>query len=159
MFSPRRFLILAAAVIALVALPAAADAATKASSSESALLSAINGVRAAHGLRPLTFDSTLTLAARAHTREMSSNGVFAHGAFTTRMHQFHVRGPFVGENLAWGSGSYGTPQGIIRGWLASPLHRANLLRPGFSRIGLGELRTVFQGARGATVVTADFAGR
>src|SRR4051794_3588259 len=102
MFSPRRFLTLAAAVLALVALPAAADAATKASTSESSLLHAINGVRAAHGLHPLSFDRTLTRAARAHTQEMSSHGVFEHGAFSARMHQFGVRGPFVGENLAWG---------------------------------------------------------
>jgi uncharacterized protein YkwD len=89
---------------------------------------------------------------------MSANGVFAHGAFRTRMIRFHAAGPLLGENLAWGTGEYGTPRGIVNAWLASPAHRANLLRPGFRRIGLGELQTRFQGAAGARVVTADFAG-
>jgi uncharacterized protein YkwD len=149
---------LAAAAIALVAFPAAAGAATKASTSETALLKEINVVRTAHGLQALRFDATLTRAARAHTAAMSSTGTFQHGAFRDRMLQFGVRGPFIGENLAWGVGTYGTAHGIVAGWLASPPHRANLLHAGFRRIGLGELRTRFQGANGARVVTADFAG-
>jgi uncharacterized protein YkwD len=159
MNSPRRILIVAAAAFALVAFPAAAGAATKASASETALLNEINVVRTTHGLHALVFDATLTRAARAHTFEMTSTGAFAHGAFQTRMLHFGARGPLLGENLAWGVGSYGTPHSIVQNWLASPPHRANLLRPGFSRVGLGELRARFQGANGAHVVTADFAGR
>jgi uncharacterized protein YkwD len=154
---PRNALVLAAAVIAL-ALPAAASAAPKLSNPETALLKEINRVRATHGLGSLAFDPALARAARAHSREMSANGVFAHGAFRERMIRFHAAGPLLGENLAWGSGEYGTPQGIVKAWLASPAHRANLLRPGFRRIGLGQLETRFQGVDGARVVTADFAG-
>jgi uncharacterized protein YkwD len=150
---------LAAAAFAFVAFPAAAGAATKASASETALLNEINVVRAEHGLQALVFDARLTRAARAHTAAMTSSGAFAHGAFHTRMVRFGARGPLLGENLAWGVGSYGTPHRIVQNWLASPPHRANLLRPGFSRVGLGETRTRFQGASGAHVVTADFAGR
>ena len=47
----------------------------------------------------------------------------------------------------------------MREWLASPEHRANLLRPGYARIGIGLVRGSFLGNGGATVVTADFAGR
>ena len=43
--------------------------------------------------------------------------------------------------------------------MGSPGHRANLLRPGWNRIGLGALKGNFLGYTGATVVTADFAGR
>jgi len=65
----------------------------------------------------------------------------------------------VAENLAWGTGARGTAAGIVRAWLASPGHRRNLLRPGFRRIGLGEVTTPsFQGVDGARLVTADFAG-
>ena len=39
-----------------------------------------------------------------------------------------------------------------------PGHRANLLRPGWTRIGLGIAKGTFQGYPGASVVTADFAG-
>jgi uncharacterized protein YkwD len=158
MFTPRHVLILAAAVIALVAFPAAAGAAAKRTTSTTALLHEINRVRSAHGLRTLAFDPVLARAALAHTREMTATGAFQHGAFGTRMRQFRVTGPFVGENLAWGSGPFGTAQGIVKAWLASPEHRANLLRPGFRRVGVGQLVTNFQGAAGASVVTADFAG-
>jgi uncharacterized protein YkwD len=43
--------------------------------------------------------------------------------------------------------------------MRSPGHRANLLRPGWTRVGIGARVGTFQGYRGATVVTADFAGR
>ncbi len=89
---------------------------------------------------------------------MTRTGTFSHGAFASRMVRFHVRGPFVGENLAWGTGSYASARGIVRAWLESPEHRRNLLRPGFRRIGLGLRRAAFQGTAGANVVTADFAG-
>ena len=38
--------------------------------------------------------------------------------------------------------------------LASPEHRANLLRPSFRRVGIGALQGTFLGHRGARVVTA-----
>jgi uncharacterized protein YkwD len=142
---------------ALHAFPAAAGA-TGLTSSEASLLREVNHVRAAHGLGALRYDATLTRAARFHTREMTLADDFAHGDFAARMSRFRVAGLSMGENLAWGSGPFGTPRGIVDAWLASPGHRANLLRPGFSRIGLGELRTRFLGADDATVVTADFAG-
>jgi uncharacterized protein YkwD len=47
---------------------------------------------------------------------------------------------------------------VLRAWLASPEHRANLLRPGFTRIGIGDLVGGFGGRDSAHVVTADFAG-
>jgi uncharacterized protein YkwD len=83
---------------------------------------------------------------------------FAHGAMGARLRQFGVRG-FVGENLAWGVGSAGSPNGVVQRWLASPSHRANLLRPGFRRVGLGLRVGNFAGYSGVRVVTADFAGR
>jgi uncharacterized protein YkwD len=33
----------------------------------------------------------------------------------------------VGENLAWGTGSYGTVRAIFRAWMSSPGHRENIL--------------------------------
>jgi uncharacterized protein YkwD len=151
-------LLVAVAVTVLVAFPAAAGAARNRTNSETALLQQVNRVRVAHGLRALVFDPTLARAARAHTRAMTSSNVFAHGNVGARLREFHVTGPSVGENLAWGTGQMGTAEGIVEAWLASPGHRRNLLDPGFRRIGLGELQTRFLGADGANVVTADFAG-
>ena len=158
--APRK-LLAAAACAALLVLPAVASSSTHQSAvtgAETSLLKQINRVRAAHGLRTLRYDATLARAARAHTRAMAAQNVFQHGAFASRMVAFHVRGPFVGENLAWGTGAYASPAGIVQAWLESPEHRRNLLRPGFRRIGLGELTASFEGASGANVVTADFAG-
>jgi uncharacterized protein YkwD len=144
---------LVAAALLVFASPAAAQ-----STSQAALLKEMNRVRAAHGLHALAFDPVLARAAVAHSRSMAATGVFEHGSFRSRMLQFRVRGPFVGENLAWGSGSFGSPHGIVSAWLRSPEHRANLLRPGFRRVGLGELTARFHGVSRANVVTADFAG-
>ena len=123
------------------------------------LLRAVNGTRTAHGLRPLRIDVRLVRAARSHSLEMLRGDYFAHGDFHGRMVAFHVRGPAAGENLAWGNGSYAQPASIVAEWLASPEHRANLLRPGWTRIGIGLVRGTFLGNGGSTVVTADFAGR
>jgi uncharacterized protein YkwD len=125
---------------------------------ESALLQEMNRVRATHGLPPLRADLHLERAARAHTSTMLSTGVFRHGAFDRRMERFDVHGRLAGENLAWGSGSRGTPRAIVGAWLASPPHRANLLRASFRRVGVGDRVGSFQGVDDAHVVTADFAG-
>jgi len=106
------------------------------------LLQAVNQTRAAHGLRPLRLDRTLVLAARAHSSEMLRENVFTHGDFHGRMVSFHVHGPQAGENLAWGNGTYSQPSTIIAEWLASPAHRANLLHPGWTRIGIGLVRAL-----------------
>jgi uncharacterized protein YkwD len=143
------------AVLAL-ALPAAASAGL--TRSESSLLRQMNHVRAEHGLRPLRCDLNLERAARAHTHEMLLTNVFSHGAFGSRMLQFNVRMSTAGENLAWGTGSQGSAAALVAAWLASPPHRANLLEPSFTRVGVGELVGPFQGLSGAHVVTTDFAG-
>jgi uncharacterized protein YkwD len=146
------------AVVAALVLIVPATALAGATQSESSLLREMNRVRAQHGLARLTADTHLQRAARAHSREMLSSNVFEHGAFSSRMARFDVTGNLAGENLAWGTGAYGTAHGIVAAWLASPEHRANLLRPSFTRVGVGELVGSFRGYRGAHVVTADFAG-
>jgi uncharacterized protein YkwD len=149
-------------IVALLALAPAAAAGRQATSqtrTEQALVGAVNSVRASHGLRALRVDGALARAARSYSAHMIRTGVFTHGALGARLAQHGVRGPAYGENLAWGVGSRASAAAIVRGWMASPGHRANLLRPGWTRIGLGALRGTFQGYAGAVVVTADFAGR
>jgi uncharacterized protein YkwD len=147
-----------ALVVPATALAGTTHAQTGMTRSETTLLREMNRVRTQHGLGLLRFDAHLERAARAHSKEMLTAGVFQHGAFGSRMLQFNVTGTLAGENLAWGTGVRGTAQGIVAAWLASPEHRANLLRPSFSRVGIGDLVGTFQGYRGAHVVTADFAG-
>jgi len=83
---------------------------------------------------------------------------FAHGDVEARLAAFGVTTSFAGENLAWGTGSMGTAQTIVAEWLASPGHRANLLRPGYARIGVGVAQGTFLGHPGAVLVTVDFSG-
>jgi uncharacterized protein YkwD len=146
------------AVVFAVFLVAPGALASSARSTDMGVLAAVNAARTAHGLHPLRLDPALRSAARSHSGDMLRREYFAHGAFAARMAAFHVEGREAGENLAWGSGPYGQAGTIVAEWLASPEHRANLLKPGFTRVGIGLARGTFLGTAGATVVTADFAG-
>ena len=42
----------------------------------------------------------------------------------------------LGENLAWGSGRLATPVEVVKAWMASSGHRANILGR-FSEVGIG----------------------
>jgi uncharacterized protein YkwD len=153
-----RHILAGLAALAVAAVAAPAGQAATARQSERTLLHAVNEVRVDHGLRPLRVDTTLVRAARGHSATLIRRDVLDHGALGERLAGYGARGPLFGENLAWGKGSAATARGIVRRWLASPGHRANLLRPGWTRIGIGASTGTFRGHGGATVVTADFAG-
>ena len=150
-----------AVVVTAFSLVGAADAASTAALTrpESSLLTAMNEVRLANGLQPLRADARLERAARAHSSRMLRTGTFAHGAFNARIRRTGVRAKRVGENLAWGGAGLDAARTILRMWLASPEHRANLLHPGYRIVGVGALRGCFAGHRHALMVTTDFAGR
>jgi uncharacterized protein YkwD len=143
----------------LCVLALAAPAQARPTPAEAGLLVTMNQARAQHGVGPLRIDLRLERAARAKSRSMLRSGTFAHGDFQRRLTNYRVRGPYYGENLAWGIGASATAAGIVQMWLASPSHRANLLRPSFQRVGLGLVVGTFGGYGGAAVVTANFAGR
>jgi len=127
------------------------------SSPEASLLQTMNAVRTSRGLPPLRLDVRLLRAARGHSADMMHRQYFAHGAVAARVLAQRARGPVYGEDLAWGTSV--TAQWVVDKWLASPRHRAVMLRPGFRRIGIGIAYGTFAGHGGAAVVTADFAGR
>jgi uncharacterized protein YkwD len=143
------------AVFALLG-PAAGAQARTLTSSEASLLQASNGVRTSRGLAPLRVDVRLVRAARGHSADMMRRQYFAHGSVAGRALAAGARGPVFGEDLAWGTGV--TATWIVNQWLASPAHRAVMLRPGFRRVGIGITFGTFAGHGGAAVVTADFAG-
>jgi uncharacterized protein YkwD len=154
---PQRQLLLVFVVLLGVLLPATAAQARGLTSSEASLLNTMNGVRQSHGLVPLRVDFRLVRAARSHSTDMMRRQYFAHGSVAHRAVRVGARGPVFGEDLAWASGI--TAQWVVDHWLASPSHRAILLRPGFRRVGIGISFGTFIGHGGAGVVTADFAGR
>jgi uncharacterized protein YkwD len=134
----------------------AAGAQARMSGSEVSLLRTMNAVRTSHGLAPLRVDVRLVRSARGHSADMIRRQYFAHGSVASRALRAGARGPIFGETLAWGRGV--TAQWVVNKWLASPSHRAVLLRAGFRRVGLGIVYGTFAGHSGAAVVTADYAG-
>jgi uncharacterized protein YkwD len=137
----------------------------------SSVLSRINGLRAARGLRPLRVSRGLTASATYHTNQMGLRGFFEHesvnGApFWKRIERFYPSRGFrswaVGENILWGSPDI-SPAAAVREWMKSPPHRENLLSREWREIGLGAMH--FSSAPGeydgdpATIVTADFGTR
>jgi uncharacterized protein YkwD len=70
----------------------------------------------------------------------------------------------AGENIAWASGTGSLVSDVAEIntlWLNSPEHLANILNPGFTRVGCGAAFSLgtYQGASGPLFVWAcDFAG-
>jgi uncharacterized protein YkwD len=155
MLTKSKLFLLCAAVLALL-WPAAGAQGRTLSASGTSLLRTMNAVRASHGLAPLRVDIRLVRAARAHSADMLRRQRFTHGSVASRALRAGARGPVFGETLAWGQGI--SAQWIVNKWLASPSHRAVLLRPGFRRVGLGIVYGTFAGRSGAAVVTANYAG-
>jgi uncharacterized protein YkwD len=148
---------LAAPLAASLVFAATGESATL-THSEASILSAMNAVRAAHGLAPLRLDPRLEGAARRHSRRMLRTGTFFHGRFDARIRGAGVRAPRIGENLAWAQGGVSLARSIVNMWLASPGHRANLLHPRFRMVGIAAPRGTFAGRPAVNMVTADFAG-
>jgi uncharacterized protein YkwD len=151
-------LIVFVVAVGLVQAAAAASDVSALTQRERSLLATVNGVRASHGLRALRIDPKLQGVARSHSATLLRTGQFTHGDMARRVAGSGARGPAFGENLAWGTGSYASAQSIVGNWMRSPGHRANLLRPGWTRVGIGAVQGTFRGYAGATMVTADFAG-
>jgi uncharacterized protein YkwD len=61
----------------------------------------------------------------------------------------------VGEDLAWGTGAFGTVRAIFRAWMRSPDHRRNILGD-YSQMGINLLTGNLEGQIGTQVWTAHF---
>jgi uncharacterized protein YkwD len=155
---PSKTLVLVVVLAVLAGLVLATGAQARGlTSSEASLLSSMNAVRKSNGLPALRVDFHLVRAARGHSADMMRRQYFAHGSVLGRAVAAGARGPLFGEDLAWATRIDAT--WVVTHWLASPAHRANLLRPGFRRVGIGYAFGTFIGHGSAGVVTADFAGR
>ena len=124
-----------------------------------------NTQRAANGLPAFCVDAKLTTAARAHSDEMIARSYFAHtsadgSAFSTRLSGFGYT-PFsaLAENIAWGSGTAGTPDQIFTGWMNSAGHRQNIQNGSLRQIGIGVSTGTYQSFSGARMYTVDFGTR
>ena len=119
---------------------------TRAPSLEELVLQQVNAVRAAHRLAPLAASSALSRSAADHSRAMASLGFFAHESsngmtFSQRIRRYY--GPrsttwSVGENLAMFGGVTPSASSVVDMWMASPSHRANVLRGSFREAGVAD---------------------
>lgn len=111
-----------------------------------AILCLLNAERAARNMAALRPHGLLARAAVAHAADMVRNTYFAHDSrdgtsFAKRIERTgYLRTAVrwtVGENLAWGSGTFARPADIVQAWMESPGHRANILNREFREIGIG----------------------
>jgi uncharacterized protein YkwD len=104
-----------------------------------AVLVAVNAYRTAAGLPRLALDPRLTRAAQAHVDDMVTNDFVSHtgsdgGSVVTRGRRAGYPPGSLGENLQAG---LGTVEEAVDAWMASPGHRANMLREEFRDLGVG----------------------
>lgn len=116
---------------------------TQATSSVSAfekqVVELTNAERAKNGLPALTLDTNLSKVARAKSEDMSKNNYFDHtsptyGSPFDMMKQFGISYKAAGENIAKGQT---TPEQVVKAWMNSEGHRANILSDKFTHIGVG----------------------
>jgi uncharacterized protein YkwD len=143
-------------VTAALVIPALASACTNADISPSArnipvartaTLCLLNEQRRAHGLSRLKAHRSLQGAAQRYAGAMVRGGFFSHvspsgSTLEQRIRQGtrYLAGALryeIGENIAWGQGALARPRAIVVAWMASPGHRANILRASFREIGIG----------------------
>ncbi|MEV6751300.1 CAP domain-containing protein [Streptomyces sp. NPDC051214] len=104
-----------------------------------AVLRLTNAERTAARLRPLSPDPLLTAAAQAHSADMVARAFYSHTSPDggEPWHRASAAGSThraIGENIACGQR---TPAEVVDGWMNSPGHRANILKPTFTHLGVG----------------------
>lgn len=98
--------------------------------------SMISGYRRNNGLGPVVLDRELTRLAQAHARTMAARNELGHNvgtSFTERIRNSNVRARVVVENIAAGHHRLAE---AFSGWRDSPGHRANMLNPEVTRMGI-----------------------
>ena len=123
------------------------------------VLDLTNAERQKAGLPPLSLNPQLGTAAQNYSQVLASTGCFEHTCgpvpdFAERDAQAGYSGwTAVGENIAAG---YQTPESVVSGWMDSPGHRANILSPKYTEIGIG---LVSGGGKFGTYWTQEFGAR
>jgi serralysin len=129
---------------------------------EGAMLCLTNYARAGVGEAPLEDTSQLQESATDKAADILSCDSFSHTA-CGREFTYWIRATGylqtqcwrAGENLAWGTGAFGTVRSIFRAWMRSPEHRANILGE-YSQIGIDRDSGTLEGHAGTVVWTQHF---
>lgn len=131
---------LAALVLALVPAALFAQAPAVDGDGEAAMLARINALRAQAGAPTLERDEGLDAAARAHSIDMASHRQLVHvsprtGDPNARAREAGVSAERIAQNIA----RHATTAGALDSIVASAPHRAQLLDPSFTHVGLASV--------------------
>lgn len=102
------------------------------------LLELTNEFRASQHLPPLELAEDACVVAYEHAWDMDGRAYFSHvnpdgEGPRERFARHGIPAEWVGENLARGQA---TPEEVLQAWIDSPDHLANLIYPGWTRVGL-----------------------
>jgi uncharacterized protein YkwD len=103
------------------------------------LLALLNSQRATQDEAPLRLDPALTYAAQIKADELKRCG-FVHDACGRPWFVDLPTRAWIGENIASG---YTSAAAVVEGWIESPNHRANMMRPQFRRVGFARVGTFY----------------
>ncbi|SMQ13785.1 Uncharacterized conserved protein YkwD, contains CAP (CSP/antigen 5/PR1) domain [Streptomyces sp. Ag82_O1-12] len=106
---------------------------------EAQVLALVNKERVGAGCSPVTANDRLTRAADDYSDVMASSGVMSHtgpdgSTMTTRVEAAGYQWSTLGENIARGQADAAS---VMKSWMNSPGHRANILNCSFKELGVG----------------------
>ncbi|GMA65144.1 CAP domain-containing protein [Alicyclobacillus fastidiosus] len=101
----------------------------------------VNQERQKNGVAPLTISQSLDNVAQTKAQDMINENYFDHtspkyGSPFNMMTTFGIHYTYAGENIAAGQPDAAT---VMQDWMNSPGHRANILNPNYTEIGVGEV--------------------
>lgn len=118
-----------------------------------ALFTSLNAARSAAGLTPLAYSAALESVASGWTSSMAASGVLAHNPSYSA--QIPAGALTFGENVGYAGGFADDAATIHAGWMDSAGHRENILRGGFTQVGIGYV-VAADGTAWATQVFASY---
>lgn len=118
------------------------------------LVQMTNEDRIASGMQPLAVNPVLERAAYLKVQDMVAKNYFAHTSpeGVSPWYWFKQAGytfRFAGENLAV---NFSESSDVQQAWLNSPAHRANVLNPNFTEMGIATAYGTYKGVNTAYVV-------
>ena len=149
-----RLLLCAVLLLGSTLLPTAAHAATSDTFSAATIITLANTDRARHALSPLADSALLDAAAQAKADDMVASSYFAHYSPSgiSPWHWFTLAGysyTHAGENLAINFTDSGA---LEAAWMASPAHRANILKSIYTETGVGVAHGAYLGSPAVFIV-------
>lgn len=109
------------------------------SSAENKILELMNQKRTEAGLKPLVLDNTLLQIARYKSNHMIQFGYFDHTTpegknWTSWLDAINYQYTTTGENIAYNNYD---PVELFNQWWNSSGHRANMMNPSYTKVGIG----------------------